>query len=1298
MHWKRIIGWTFATLLTVLIIAAVGGYLYLRSSSFQRFALNEIAKQADQATGGRTQVGALDFSLRTLTAHLYNITVRGTEGTDQPPLLHADKLTIRLRIVSALQRKVTLRELLIVHPVVHVQVSRDGKNNLPTPPPSQSSSHTSVFDLGIEHAQLTNGEVDYNDRKTPVEADLYSLGTDVHFFSADKRYSGELSYKNGHLRYAEYSPLAHDLDLKFNATPDRLEVSPVTLRVGLSEIALQAQINDYANPVADGNYRIRIHTQDFAGMSPSIKPAGDVSLIGKLHYQHIGNQPLLHDVSLDGRIGSDLLTALESGKRLEVKKLEGTYRLADGNFQLTKLTLESMGGKVEAAAEMKHLDATPESAVRASLSGISLREIQRFVGGDQIPQAKVAGTISGKASAAWKGGIRNVRAQSDLLLRATATSRSNPSAAEVPVNGEIHATYDGLRQTIQLRNTVLTLPSAKLTAQGAISDRSNLQVQILANDLHQLASLASSFSQNQGEPPLISGSATVNAVVQGSLKKPRIAAQLDAQNLEVEGSAWKSARVAMHADASNVTIDNASIVNANQGQATLSANAGLKNWSYLPSNPIRAKIDVRQLRLADLQKLAKQNYPVSGDLSANITFGGTQLQPTGSGSAQIANAQAYGEPIQSVAAKFHTENDAIVSTLQISAPAGAIHGNLSFTPKTKAYVVKIDAPSVVLEKLRTLQEKNLPVHGTISASANGQGTLDNPELQATVQLPQLQVRQSSISNFKAEIRVAEHRAELNLNTEVSQAAIRAHGTIGLTGEFPADIALDTGTIPLAPLMAAYAPSVPQGFEGQTELHASVKGPLKDKARIEAHLSIPVLKAAYQSLQIGISRPIRADYADSVITLQPAEIVGTDTSLRAQGRIPIGGNSQPTLTAQGSINLKILQVVAPSVQSSGKLALDVRSSGKAINGQVQFQNVALSTPDAPLGVDNLNGTLDIGNDRVQVSKMTAEVGGGSMSLAGSVAYQPSVQFNLALQGKSIRLRYPDGLRSLLEANVAFSGTPQASTMNGRVLIDNLSFTPDFDLAKFSDQFSTGGTVSQPGFADTVRLAINLQSQNLNAVSSQVSIAGQVALQVGGTAANPVITGRTTLNSGELFFRNVRYQLQRGVITFDNPNETHPVLNVTVNTIIEQYNLTLNMRGRLDKLTTSYTSDPPLPTADIINLVARGKTTEEQNASSQSTDSMIASQAAGELAGSVQKLAGISALQIDPTLGGNQNPSARIAIQQRVTKNLLFSFSTDVSQPGSEIVQGEYQVNKRWSVSVQRDQLGGVAVDGKYHKQF
>jgi translocation and assembly module TamB len=313
----------------------------------------------------------------------------------------------------------------------------------------------------------------------------------------------------------------------------------------------------------------------------------------------------------------------------------------------------------------------------------------------------------------------------------------------------------------------------------------------------------------------------------------------------------------------------------------------------------------------------------------------------------------------------------------------------------------------------------------------------------------------------------------------------------------------------------------------------------------------------------------------------------------------------------------------------------------------------------------------------------------------------MQFNLAMQGNSVRLRYPEGLRSVLDGNFTWAGSRQGSTLAGRVLVDGISFTPDFDLASFGDAFSSSAAVpSAPGFADTINLRVGVQSKdNLRASSSQVSLEGSANLNVIGTAANPVITGRTDLTGGELFYRNVRYELERGILTFDDPNQTSPVLNVSVSTTIEQYNLTLNLRGPFDQLTTSYVSDPPLATADIINLIARGKTSSELAGSSQSTDSILASQAASQFSGSVQKLAGISSLQIDPTIGGNnQNPSARVAIQQRLTKNFLFTFSTDVTQPGQEIVQGDYQISKRWSISVERDQVGGVSVDGRFHTKF
>ena len=131
MKLKRTLGWTLAGLITLLVLVSMAGYFYLKSSSFQTFALRKIVEQADLATGGRTEIGHLDFDLSTLAAHLYNITMHGTEGPNQPPLLHADELTVRIKVISALRRQVALREIVLQHPVVHLQVDRNGKNNLP---------------------------------------------------------------------------------------------------------------------------------------------------------------------------------------------------------------------------------------------------------------------------------------------------------------------------------------------------------------------------------------------------------------------------------------------------------------------------------------------------------------------------------------------------------------------------------------------------------------------------------------------------------------------------------------------------------------------------------------------------------------------------------------------------------------------------------------------------------------------------------------------------------------------------------------------------------------------------------------------------------------------------------------------------------------------------------------------------------------------------------------------------------------------------------------------------------------
>jgi len=324
--------------------------------------------------------------------------------------------------------------------------------------------------------------------------------------------------------------------------------------------------------------------------------------------------------------------------------------------------------------------------------------------------------------------------------------------------------------------------------------------------------------------------------------------------------------------------------------------------------------------------------------------------------------------------------------------------------------------------------------------------------------------------------------------------------------------------------------------------------------------------------------------------------------------------------------------------------------------------------------------------------------------GSAIYGSNTSFNLALGATSVRVRQ-SGVRAVVDANLSWSGTTTASNLGGRVTVDKLSFNQGSDLAEIISQLSGDNTVSDSSSSThSVKLNVAVQSSsNLNLASSQLSIGGSANLNVVGNLADPIILGRVALTSGEVFFLGKRFEIQNGTIAFANTVRTQPVVSLYVNTVVDQYTITINLSGRVDHLKTSYTSDPALSTADIINLLAFGQTTADaaSNAASPASlgaESAVASAAGSQVASQVQKLTGISQLTLNPLAGNNQNPGSQVAIQQRVSGNILLTFGTDVTDAQNQTIQVQYQVKRNVSVSVLRDEFGGYGFDVRYHKAF
>jgi translocation and assembly module TamB len=276
----------------------------------------------------------------------------------------------------------------------------------------------------------------------------------------------------------------------------------------------------------------------------------------------------------------------------------------------------------------------------------------------------------------------------------------------------------------------------------------------------------------------------------------------------------------------------------------------------------------------------------------------------------------------------------------------------------------------------------------------------------------------------------------------------------------------------------------------------------------------------------------------------------------------------------------------------------------------------------------------------------------------------------------------------------------------VRLTELSFSPAFDLSDvISAVGGTTGSTAPPGsFARNLNLDINVVStSDLNLASSKLSLQGATNLRIRGTAAQPAVIGRVNVTEGDLIFRGNRYFLEPSTLDFVDPYRVEPRVNLSVRTKVQDYDIRMLLRGTLDQIRTTYTSEPALPPSDIINLLVFGKTSAAQAADTTpgtlGAQSMIASSVSSQVTNRIERIAGISRLSIDPVLGGNQqDPGARITIQQRVTGNLFVTFATDATSTQRELIKLEYQATPRVGVSGVRDQNGGFAFDIRIKKTW
>ena len=1309
---KKVLAWIGGGIAALVLLIFIVVYVALHSRAVHGYILRVSQEKATTALGAKVTLRdfGLHFSGISPVLDLYDLSIAGAPPFTSPPLAEAQRLHVAITVTSLLHRNWFVDDIDLVQPVIRLQVDAKGNNNLPKPKSSGSKSNTNLFDLGVRHAKIEDGEVYYNDRKAVLNADLHQLNFVSTYDAGRSTYAGTLGYRNGHVIMQNYAPLPHQLDAEFVASPATFTLKRAILRSGNSELALQAVVSDYSNPRIDAQYGANLDSGEFRRILRNESlPSGVIRADGKINYMSVPNRPFLDSIHVEGNLGSRQLLIQTGGIHQAIDDLAASYKVANGNLQVPDLRAHLLGGELTASLLTRDLAGNSRSHLTAAIHSISLKSAQSLKNSQPVRELGLSGVVNGTTDATWGKTMDDLVARADAIISAQIAGKGHTNP--VPLDGALHAHYDARRKQIDVANSFLRTPQTSLTLNGSVSSRSALQLSLQANDLHELETLAAAI--RPGQPTIgLYGTASLHATVTGTTEAPKIDSQFNASNLKAKGTAWRQLRANINLDPSQINLQNGELEPVNRGRVSFGLNAKLQHWAFTDTSPFQLSLNATQIDVGEIMRSAGQQFPVSGTVAAAISMHGSQQSPMGNGKITLTNGKVQDEVVKSLTLQLHGTGDALVADLDAQIPAGGGTAKVTLRPKQKYFEALVRANGIQLNELENVKQRNVPLSGVLNLNVDGKGTFDNPGLNATIEVPQLNVRDQKISGIKLQASMANHVGTFDLRSDVVNTAINGHGTVRLTDDYYADAKFDTQVIPFEPLIEAYAPSQAGSIGGQTELHATIRGPLKKKDQLEAHVTIPQLSANYKNnISIAAAGPIHVDYVNGTLQVPRGALRGTGTDLQFQGTVPVTTNAPASMLLQGSVDLSLVQIFDPELESSGQLKFDINSYGRRsdpnVHGEVHIVNANFATGTVPLGLQNGNGVLTLLADRVQISQFKGILGGGDVTASGAVVYRPAMHCDVTISARDTRVLYND-VRGAFNSKLTLVGNMDDAQLQGRVDVEQLQFTPAFDLMEFMSELGGGAATPPPagGFQQALRLNVGINSTaGVNLVSRTMSLQAAANLRLTGTAAQPVLLGRVNIGGGDLIFRGNRYVLQGGTLDFVNPSQTIPVVNVSVNTTVQQYNVRMHFWGPVDHLHTNYSSDPALPPSDVIQLIAFGKTEEAQRAEPNppgnlGAEQFVASQVSSQITNRLEKVAGLTQLSVDPLLGSNhgQSPGARITVQERVTGKIFVTFSTDTTSTQNSVAKIEYHETPRVSYSITRDQNGGFGIDRRIHKQW
>lgn len=459
--------------------------------------------------------------------------------------------------------------------------------------------------------------------------------------------------------------------------------------------------------------------------------------------------------------------------------------------------------------------------------------------------------------------------------------------------------------------------------------------------------------------------------------------------------------------------------------------------------------------------------------------------------------------------------------------------------------------------------------------------------------------------------------------------------------------------------------------------------------------------------------------ESAALSQPAAFTVTGGEINVPGLLFNGGtarlfvrggrrdNGELHGNVSGELPAALLAVLWPESRPSGRVELLGAILGTdrepSFEGVARVFDGSLRVPGLAAPLTRINGVIEFVPEALRLHDVDFAYSGGRGRARGRIALDPDVELDLGLDISDVRFVLAAALAPSLRGEIRLVGPVDGLMATGELEVQPTVYRRDLDLQRLVLEQFLSPVRATPTSEGAVRLNIEVLipgTLEVETALARLTLKGD--LRVVGTSAQPGVLGRVeVLPGGELTLGVNRYELDRGTVSFSNPDRIEPFLDVHGRTAVDSIDVSVSLQGTLDHLASSFSSNPPLAEMDILSLLALGTPSGvggETSAGALAT-SFLSDQIAGTVARRARTLLDVDQLRLDPYLVSETNtPAARVTVVKRISQDWTVTYSTNLASNRDDLVKSRWRVSPGVFFEVNRDSDGSYWAEIKWQRRY